>query len=71
VLENRVLRRIFEYKRDEVTRDWKKNYIMRNLMICYPHSVFLGDKIEKIEMGVRCSTHGEEERSVQGCSGEN
>jgi hypothetical protein len=26
VLENRVLRRIFELKRDELTREWRKLY---------------------------------------------
>jgi hypothetical protein len=31
VFENRVLRRIFEPKRDEVTGGWK-NYIMRNFI---------------------------------------
>jgi hypothetical protein len=37
VFENRVLRRIFERRRDEVMGKWRKNYIMRNLMICTPH----------------------------------
>jgi hypothetical protein len=30
VFENRVLRRIFWPKRDEITGDWKKNYIIRS-----------------------------------------
>jgi hypothetical protein len=33
VFENKVLRRLFGPKRDEVTREWR-NYIMRSLMIC-------------------------------------
>jgi len=37
-----VLRRIFGPKRDEVTGEWKKNYIMRSLMICTPHSILFG-----------------------------
>jgi hypothetical protein len=37
VLENRVLKGIFGLKRDEVTGDIKKNYIIWNLMICTPH----------------------------------
>jgi len=41
VFENRVLRRIFGLKRDEVTGEWR-NFIMRSLMICTPHPVFLG-----------------------------
>jgi len=36
VFENRVLRRIFGLKRDEVTKDGE-NYIMRSLMITTPH----------------------------------
>jgi hypothetical protein len=37
VFENRVLRRVFGPKRDEVTGELR-NYIMRSLMICthYP-----------------------------------
>ena len=41
VLENRVLRRIFEPKRDEVTGSGE-NYIMRSLMICTPHPILFG-----------------------------
>jgi hypothetical protein len=33
VFENRVLRRIFRRKRDEVTGEWR-NYIIRSLLIC-------------------------------------
>jgi len=40
-LENRVLRRIFGPKRDEVT-GIEENYIMRNLTICTPHPIFFG-----------------------------
>jgi hypothetical protein len=38
VFENKVLRRIFGSKRDEVTGDWI-NFIMRSLMICTPHPI--------------------------------
>jgi hypothetical protein len=41
VFENRVLRRIFGPKRDEVPGKWGDNYIMISLMICTPHH--LGD----------------------------
>jgi hypothetical protein len=40
VFENRVLRRIFGPKRDEVRSG--ENYIMRSLMICILHSVLFG-----------------------------
>ena len=34
VFESRVLRRIFGPKRDEVTGERRKNYVMRSFMIC-------------------------------------
>jgi len=40
VSENRVLRRIFGLKKDEVTGEWK-NYIMRRLMI-NSHPILFG-----------------------------
>jgi hypothetical protein len=39
--ENRVLRRIFGPKRDEVTGKGE-NYIMRSFMICTPYPIFFG-----------------------------
>jgi len=56
VFENRVLRRIFGPKRDEVTREWS-NCIMQ---------YYSNDQIEKNEMGVACSTYGGEDRCIQG-----
>ena len=38
VSENRVLRRIFGPKTDEVIKSGE-NYIMRSLMICTPHPI--------------------------------
>jgi hypothetical protein len=38
VFENRVLRRIFGPKRDEITGS-RENFIMRNFMICTPHPI--------------------------------
>ena len=60
VLEYRLLRKIVRPKRDEVTGSGE-NYIMRSLMICTPHQLLLGDKIEKNEMGWACGTFGEDE----------
>jgi len=37
VFENRVLRRIFRPKKDEVTRDYR-TYIMKSLTMYTPHS---------------------------------
>jgi hypothetical protein len=39
VFENWILRRIFGPKRDEVTGEWRKLYIMRSLIICTPHQI--------------------------------
>ena len=41
VSENRVLRKIFGPKRDEVTGSGE-NHIMRSLMICIPHPILCG-----------------------------
>jgi hypothetical protein len=41
VFENRVLKRVFGPKRDEVT-GIGENYIMRSLMICIPHPILFG-----------------------------
>ena len=41
VYENRVLRRVFGPKRDEVTGKWK-TYTRRSLVICTPHQILFG-----------------------------
>jgi hypothetical protein len=38
-----------------------------SFMICIPHS---GDEIKKTEIARTCSMYGEEERCIQGFSGE-
>ena len=40
VFENKVLRRIFGPKRDEVT-GFGENYIMKSLMMCTPHQILI------------------------------
>jgi hypothetical protein len=42
MFENRMLKRIFGPKRDEVTGGWRKNCKMRSCMVCTPHPVLLG-----------------------------
>ena len=42
VFANRVLRRIFGPKSDEVTGEWRKLHIMRSLMICTPYPISFG-----------------------------
>jgi len=38
VLEDRVVRRVFRPKRDEVRGEWE-NYIMSGFKICTPHPI--------------------------------
>jgi hypothetical protein len=60
VFENRVLRRVFGPKRDEVTGKWRKLhneelndlYSLPNIQYC------AGGKIETNEMGRTCSVYG-------------
>ena len=41
MLESRVLRRMFEPKRDNITGSGE-NCVMRSLMICTPHQMLFG-----------------------------
>jgi hypothetical protein len=41
VFENRVLRRVFGPKREEVTGEWRY-YIVRSLIICTAHPKLFG-----------------------------
>jgi hypothetical protein len=61
VYENRVIRRIFGPKRDEITGEWRKLY-NEELIIKY----YGGDQIEKNEMGGACNTYWGQERCLQG-----
>jgi len=65
VSENRVLRRIFGLKRNEVRGEWRKlhNEKLNDLFLT---KYFSGDKVEKNETGGACSTYGGEERRIQG-----
>jgi hypothetical protein len=54
VFENRVLRRIFGPKRDEVTGEWRKL-----------HNEELHDLNEEDEMGGACSTNGEKRNAYR------
>jgi hypothetical protein len=58
VFENRVLRRIFGPKRDEVTGEWRKlhNEELNDLYSSTMH--YLGDQITKNEMGGACGRNG-------------
>jgi hypothetical protein len=70
VFENRVLRRIFGPKRDEVTGEWRKlNKEDFNDLYSSPNIVRV-IKSRKNEMGGACSVYGREERRIQGFGGE-
>jgi hypothetical protein len=66
VFENRVLRRVFGPKRDEVTGEWRKLHNEElNYLYSLPNIV-----IKKNEMGWACATYGRGERCAQGVGGE-
>jgi hypothetical protein len=54
VFENRVLRRIFGAKRDEVTGEWRKHY-NEQLYDRYSPNIVWVIKVEKNEVGRACS----------------
>jgi hypothetical protein len=68
VFDSRVLRRIFESKRDEVRGEWRKlhNEELNDLYTKY----YSGDQIKKNDMDGACNTCQGEERCVQGFGGE-
>ena len=69
VFENKVLRKKFGPKTDEVKGNGE-NYLMKSFVIWTLTQYCSGDKIEN-ETGGACSTYGGEERCIQGFDGEN
>jgi hypothetical protein len=67
VFENRVLRRIFGPKRDEVTGEWRMlhNEELHNLY----SSPDIIRQVKANGVGRACGTHGRGEKSVQGFDG--
>jgi hypothetical protein len=62
VFENRVLKRIFGPKRDEVTGEW------RRLQNEDTNDLYSSPNIIRVnEMGGACSTYGGEENCIQSC----
>ena len=70
VFENRVLRRVFGPKTDEVTRKWRKlhNEELSDLY-SLPNIVWVV-KIKKNELGGACGAYRGGERCAQGSGGE-
>jgi hypothetical protein len=62
VFENRVLRRIFGPKRDEVTGDWRK---LRNEELHNPVLAKQNDQVKEDEMRRACSTNGGESDCIE------
>jgi hypothetical protein len=67
VFENRVLRRIFGPKRDEVTGEWRKLH-SEELHYCFSSPDIIR-QVKANEVGGACGTHGRGEKSVQGVGG--
>jgi hypothetical protein len=67
VFENRVLRRIFGPKRDEVTGEWKKLH-NEELYDLYSSPDIIR-QVKENEVGGACGTHGRGEKSLQGFGG--
>ena len=69
MFKDRVLRRIFRPKQDEVTEEWRK---LHNEELSYLYSSPNNVQVIKIkmnEMGEICSMCGGEERCIQGFGG--
>jgi len=71
VSENRVLRKIFRPRVNEVTGEWRRLYNDGLHDLYLPLTKYYsGDQIEKNEMGGACGMYGGEERCIQGFGGE-
>jgi hypothetical protein len=69
VFENRLLRRIFGVKRDEVTGEWRKLHNKElNDLYCSPN-ILRGMKSRRMKWAGHVASMGEGERCVQGFCG--
>jgi hypothetical protein len=69
IFENRVLRRIFGPKRDEVRGEWRRLH-NKELYALYSSPNIIWVIKSRRQMGRTCGTYGGEERCIQGFSGE-
>jgi hypothetical protein len=60
LFENRVLRRVFGPKRDEVTGEWRKTHNEELNDLYFFTQYCVGGKIETNEMGRACGACGED-----------
>ena len=70
VFENRVLRRVFGPKRDEVTGEWRKLHNEEPSDLYSLPNIVRVVKIEKNDMGGTCGAYGGGDRGAQGSGGE-
>jgi hypothetical protein len=64
VFENRVLKRIFDPRRDEVTGDWRKLYNEELLNLYSSPNINYNDQVKENEMRTTCNTNGGEEECI-------
>jgi hypothetical protein len=70
VFENRVFRRIFGPKKDEVTREWRKLYNKELIDVYSSPNIVQVIKSRRMELAGECSMYGGEKRHIQGFGGE-
>jgi len=69
VFENRVLRRIFEAKRDGVTREWRTQHNEEFNDLHSSLNIVRLIKSRRMGWGWACSAYGREERRIQNFGG--
>jgi hypothetical protein len=69
VFQNRVIRRIFGSKRDEVTGEWIKLHSEELHYFIFLPKYYYADQVEEIEVGETCSTHVRVGVCIQGFNG--
>jgi hypothetical protein len=69
VFENRVMRRIFEAKRDEVTGEWRKLHNEELHSLYSSPDIIRQVKSRRMRWAGAYGTHGRGEKSVQGFGG--